>query len=83
LVRFIGVAELCGGVGVLLPSLTRIKPSLAPIAASGLAVLLTLASIFHLTRDETLLAEMTAGIGATMVFIAWGRFKKAPIASRK
>ena len=38
LVRFIGVAELLGAIGVVLPALTRIKPMLTPLAASGLAV---------------------------------------------
>ncbi|MEX2154330.1 MAG: DoxX family protein [Gemmatimonadaceae bacterium] len=38
LVRFIGFAELAGAIGLLLPSLTRIKPALTPLAALGLAV---------------------------------------------
>src|ERR1043165_3317314 len=36
--RFIGVAELLGGLGLLLPSLLRIKPGLTPLAAAGLVI---------------------------------------------
>lgn len=79
LVRFIGISELLGGLGLLLPALLRIKPSLTVWAAIGLAAIMFLAGIFHGSRGEY------SGIGANMafmaaaLFIAWGRSKKAPI----
>src|SRR5688500_1026583 len=50
LVRFIGVSELAGAIGLILPSLTRIKPGLTPLAAAGLVVVMVLAALFHIPR---------------------------------
>src|SRR5205809_3141011 len=38
-VRFIGLVDLSGGLGILLPSLTRIQPRLVVLAALGITVL--------------------------------------------
>src|SRR5437764_1349643 len=51
-VRFIGVVDIAGGVGLLLPALTRIKPGLTVWAAIGCSVLQVLAIIFHTSRGE-------------------------------
>src|SRR5215218_5810365 len=48
LVRFIGISEFLGAVGLVLPSLLRIKPQLTPWAATGIAAIMVLALIFHL-----------------------------------
>ena len=53
LIRFIGVAELAGALGLLLPAATRIQPRLTPLAAAGLATMMVLAIPFHLVRGET------------------------------
>jgi uncharacterized membrane protein YphA (DoxX/SURF4 family) len=82
LVRFIGVAELSAAIGLLLPSLTRIKPWLTPLAAAGLVVIMTLAAIFHVMRGELSALPFNTGLGAVAVFIAWGRYKAAPISAR-
>src|SRR2546421_8425435 len=47
LVRFIGVAELAGAAGLILPALTGIRPRLTPLAAIGLLTIMVLASCFH------------------------------------
>lgn len=47
LVRFIGISELLGGLGVLLPALLRIKPFLTSLAAAGLALIMVLAAFFQ------------------------------------
>src|SRR3954464_336473 len=52
LVTFIGVSELLGGVGLLLPALTGILPWLTPLAAVGLGIIMVLAIGFHSTRRE-------------------------------
>lgn len=52
LTTFIGVAELLGGLGLLLPALTGILPWLTPLAAAGLALVMLLAAGFHVTRKE-------------------------------
>lgn len=49
LVKFIGVAEVSGALGVILPAATRIKPLLTPLAAAGFVVIMVLASGLHLS----------------------------------
>lgn len=82
LVRFIGVAELAGAVGLVLPALTRIKPLLTPIAAVGLVLVMALAVPFHLSRGEAHALAVNVPLGALAAFVAWGRLKKAPIPPR-
>ena len=79
LVRFIGIAEVLGAVGLILPSLLRIQPKLTPIAAVGLALVMLFAVAFHISRGETPGIGMNFILIAIAAFIAWGRFKKAPI----
>lgn len=79
LVRFIGISELLGGTGLLLPSIFRIKPSLTVWAAIGLAIVQVLAAGFHGSRGETEVIGMNVMLIAIAAFIAWGRSKKAPI----
>ena len=83
LVRFIGLVELAGTVGVILPALTRILPVLTPLAAAGFATIQVLAIGFHATRGET--AEtlpINIVLLALSLFVVWGRFRKAPIQPR-
>jgi uncharacterized membrane protein YphA (DoxX/SURF4 family) len=83
LVRFIGFAELAGGLGMILPAATRILPWLTPLAALGFAVIQVLAIGTHASLGET---AMTLPINlvllALSLFVAWGRWRKAPIAPR-
>jgi uncharacterized membrane protein YphA (DoxX/SURF4 family) len=82
LIRFIGISELSGALGMLLPSLSRIKPKLTSLAAVGLFVIMILATGFHLMRGEAKFTPLTLALGALAAFVAWGRFRKAPIAAR-
>ncbi|HTS43159.1 MAG TPA: DoxX family protein [Puia sp.] len=82
MVKFIGACEVLGAIGLLLPSVLKIKPSLTPLAALGLAVIMVLATNYHFTHGEASRAPMTIILGAIAVFIFWGRWKKAPILSR-
>lgn len=81
LVRFIGVSELAAGLGLILPAATRIKPVLTPLAAAGLVIIMVLAAGFHISRGEPGV-PVNVIIGALAAFVAWGRFKKAPIQPR-
>jgi putative oxidoreductase len=83
LVRFIGASELAGALGLLLPALTRIKPILTPLAAIGLATVMLLAIPFHLSRGEASILYVPLTLGALAAFIAWGRWRKVPIASKR
>ncbi|MNT38241.1 hypothetical protein D3C72_1744270 [compost metagenome] len=82
LVRFIGIAELLGAIGMILPAATRILPLLTPAAGGGLATIMVLAAIFHLTRGEFSGIVANVVLGLLAAFVAWGRLKKAPIAPR-
>ena len=82
LIRFIGVSELAGGLGLLLPAALRIRPQLTVLAAAALALVMLLAMIFHIARDESSSLGMNIFLGILAATIAWGRFHKAPIASR-
>ena len=82
LVRFIGVAEVLGGLGLVLPAATRILPRLTPIAAAALTIDMVLATLFHLVRGEAMMAPITLLLVALLGFVAWGRTARAPIAPR-
>ncbi len=82
LVRFIGLAELAGALGLVLPALTRIKPRLTPLAATGLALITVLAAVFHLWRGEPQVLPVNLVFGGLAALIAWGRWKRAPIPAR-
>jgi hypothetical protein len=82
LIRFIGISELAGGLGLLLPAALRIWPHLTALAAAALAVVMVLAMIFHIARGESSAIGTNIVLGILAAFIAWGRLQKAPIAGR-
>jgi hypothetical protein len=82
LARFIGVAEVAGALGVVLPAATRVKPWLTPLAATGLATVMVLAAGFHIMRGEASHLGAPLVLGALAAFVAWGRATRARIAPR-
>ena len=83
LIRFIGVAEVAGALGLLLPAATRILPLLTPIAAGALAVVMALAALLHAWRSEIGSLAVVLVLGAIALFITWGRITRAPIRARR
>jgi uncharacterized membrane protein len=83
LVRFIGVSELAGALGLVLPAASRVRPVLTPIAALGLVVIMVLAAGFHIMRGEVQAVPINAVLGGLAALVAWGRLRKAPIAERR
>lgn len=81
-VRFIGIAELAGVLGILLPALTRIQPGLTTLAAAGFATIQSLAIPFHLMRGEAAVTPFNFVLLALALFVIWGRLRKAPIPPR-
>jgi hypothetical protein len=73
-VRGIGLLEVAGAAGLILPWALDIAPVLTPIAAVGVAVLMAGAAITHLRRGETAATVPPLGLGAIAVVIAIGRF---------
>lgn len=82
LVRFIGVSEVAGGLGLILPAALRIRPRLTPVAAAALVVVMVLAVITHVLLGDVGGAAPSLVLGALSAFVAWGRFVKHPIAPK-
>jgi uncharacterized membrane protein YphA (DoxX/SURF4 family) len=78
LVRFIGVAELLVGIGLVLPLLTGILPWLTPTAAVGLLIMMVGAMMFHAARREFPAMEFNVGICVLAAFVSYGRFVIVP-----
>lgn len=77
LVVFIGITEILGAAGLVLPMSVRTLPWLTPLAAVGLAVVVLMASGFHLRADERLPAVETALWAALASVVAAGRWHTA------
>ena len=77
--RFIGVCELLGGIGLILPSLLRIRPGLTPLAASGLVVIMIGAMVISVMYMGVASALIPLVVGILAAFIAYGRSRLAPI----
>jgi uncharacterized membrane protein len=73
-VRFIGVMELLGAIGLIVPAATGIVSVLTPIAATGLAVMMVLAAGTHIRRKEPSGVVVSAILFALTALLAWGRF---------
>jgi uncharacterized membrane protein len=73
-VKIVGTIEVLGALGVILPSLTGIAPILAPIAATGLALVMVGAASLHIKRKEYSAIAINAVLFALAVFVAWARF---------
>jgi len=72
-IRFIGVAEVCGAAGLILPWLMRIRPALTPLAAAGLVIIMAGATVITLLGGAIAPAIMPLAIGLISASIAYGR----------
>lgn len=83
LVRFIGIVEFAGALGMILPAGTRVLPWLTPLAALGFAVIQVLAIGTHAMLGETATTlPMNLVLLALGLFVVWGRLRKAQISPR-
>lgn len=73
LVLFIGIAELAGALGLILPAATGIATVLTPIAAACLALVMVLAMGLHVRRKEPQAIAFNALLLIAAIVIAWGR----------
>ena len=80
-ILFISIAEALGGLGLILPSLLRIQPWLTPLAAALLAIIMIGAVVTTLPMGVGA-ALMPLVVGLLLAFVAYGRWKVAPIAPR-
>lgn len=72
---FLGVAELLGAIGLILPTLTRIQPWLTPVAAVALSLVVGSATVLHLNRGEFSSAVTTAILCVLLLFVAAMRWR--------
>jgi uncharacterized membrane protein YphA (DoxX/SURF4 family) len=79
---FIGVAEVLAAVGLTLPGLTRIQPKLVSAAAAGLMIVMISATFFHTMRGELSSAATTAVLLVMATYVAYMRWRVAPIRPR-
>jgi hypothetical protein len=77
--RFIGVAEVLGAIGLILPSLLRIRPGLTPLAAAGLVIIMIGATGLTLAVGQVGPALISLVVGLLAAFVAYGRWRLAPL----
>jgi uncharacterized membrane protein YphA (DoxX/SURF4 family) len=83
--RFIGVVEVLGGLGLLLPGLLGIRPGLTVWAAAGLVIIMIGAVVITLMGGAAgaKMAVMPAVTGILAAFVAYGRSRLAPLPSKR
>lgn len=79
---FLGVAEIAGAIGILLPAMTRKLPWVTALAAGGLAFVVASATMLHLSRGETSSAVITAILFILAAFVCYARWNMRPITAR-
>jgi len=75
--HFIGVAEILGAIGLVLPGILRIRTGLTPLAAAALAVIMIGATAVNLKTGQRGAALTTVVIGLLLVFLAYYRRRMA------
>jgi hypothetical protein len=78
-VRCIGVAEVLGALGVILPGLLHIRPGLTPLAAAGLGLLMIGATVVTVAGGQLASALLPMAVGLLAGFVAFGRWRVAPL----
>ena len=76
--RFLGVAEVLGALGLVLPGLLGIRPGLTPLAAAGLVIIMIGATVVTLTGGMVAVALMNVVVALLAAFVAYGRWRLAP-----
>lgn len=77
--RFIGVMEILGGIGLVLPGLLHIQVKLTPLAAAGLIVIMIGAVIVTIQTMGVAMAIAPFVTGVLASFVAYGRWRLAPL----
>jgi putative oxidoreductase len=78
-VRFIGIAEILGAIGLILPVLTHILPWLTIAAAIGLVLTMISAAVFHLARREYMRTVPSVVLLLLIAFVVFGRLALSPL----
>lgn len=78
-VLFIGVAEVLGGLGLILPGLLNTRPGLTPLAAACLTALTVCAAVYQMVAGQPANALFALFMGLLAAFVAFGRWRLAPL----
>ncbi len=78
-IRLIGVLEILGALGLILPGLTGILPVLTPLAAVGLVLTMVGAAMTHAKRGENSMIGMNVMLLVLSAFVVYGRFVLLPL----
>ena len=78
LLRFIGVMEVLGGLGLVLPGLLGIRPGLTPLAAAGLVIIMIGATVLGVAAGDVVMALIPLAVGLLAALVAYGRWRLAP-----
>lgn len=81
--QFVGVCEVLGGIGLILPAALRIKPGLTPLAAAGLVIIMIGATVVTILGGMGATAVLPLVTGLLLGFVAYGRWRLAPITAAK
>ena len=81
--RFIGVCEILGAVGLILPGLLRIRTGLTPLAAAGLVIIMIGATVLTVIGIGVAMALVPLIVGALAATVAYGRWRLVPLASNR
>jgi uncharacterized membrane protein YphA (DoxX/SURF4 family) len=76
--RFTGVVEVLGAIGLILPWLLRIRPGLTPLAAAGLAIVMIGATVYTLAAGDFTAALIPLVVGLLSAFVAYSRWRLTP-----
>ena len=80
--RFTGIVEVLGAIGVILPWLLRIRPALTPLAAAGLVIVMIGATVYTLAAGDFASAPIPLVVGILAAFVAYGRWRLTPPSTR-
>ena len=79
---FSGAAEILGGLGLILPGLTKIRPELTTYAAAGLVLVMIGAAIWHISRGEFSNVGFNLVLAALVGWIGYARLRHTPLVAR-
>ena len=80
--RFIALCEVLGALGLVLPGLLRIRCGLTPLAAAGLVIIMIGATVTTAMTGAIATALIPLVVGLLLAFVAYGRWRLAPLSTR-
>ncbi|HEY3042577.1 MAG TPA: DoxX family protein [Vicinamibacterales bacterium] len=80
--HFIGTCELLGAIGLIVPGLLRIRPGLTPLAAAGLMIIVSGATVITLAGGQGALALIPLAVAILAAFAAYGRWRLSPLPTK-